>query len=149
MDDLLKNGKVNMNNSPHKSYEFVATNLIKWRNDMNRKIIITGVLGLLIAMTAPVFAESTKDMARIEKLEERTRDLEARMAKVEASSQSHKQMGMKQHDHDMMDKGMANHPMGQMPQQAPQQNPPMGNMPQGGAQQPQGGGMPAGGMGDM
>ncbi len=113
---------------------------------MNRKLITLGTMLLVFASVAvaPVFAETTKDTARIEKLEERTRDLEARMAQMEASS--HKQMGM-------MDKGMKmgmdNHPMGQMPQQVPQQNPGMGGaMPQGNAPQQQGG-MPPGGMGDM
>lgn len=112
---------------------------------MNRKLITAGAMLLILASAtvAPVVAETSKDAARIEKLEERTRDLEARMAQMEASS--HKQMGM-------MDKGMKmgmdNHPMGQMPQQVPQQNPGMGAMPQGNAQQQQGG-MPPGGMGDM
>ena len=92
----------------------------------------------------PVIAETAKDTVRIEKLEERTRDLEARVAQMEASM--HKQMGM-------MDKGMKmgmeNHPMGQMPQQVPQQNPGMGGaMPQGNAPQ-QPGSMPSGGMGHM
>ncbi len=112
---------------------------------MNRKLITAGAMLLVFACTTvtPVIAETAKDTARIEKLEERTRDLEARMAQMEASS--HKQMGM-------MDKGMKmgmdNHPMGQMPQQVPQQNPGMGTMPQGNAPQQQGG-MPSGGMGDM
>lgn len=109
---------------------------------MNKKVIILGasLLVLVTATTTPVFAEPSKDTARIEKLEERTRDLEARMAKAEANS--HQQMGMKQHDHDQMDKGMGNNPMGQAPQQIPQQNPGMGgSMPQGGAPQ-QGGAMP-------
>jgi len=123
----------------------------KRRNNMKRKGIIMGAMlvGFIAGATAPVFAESGIDVARFEKLEERTRDLEARLAKVEAWS--HKQMGMMQHEHGMQDKGMgANNPMGQAPQPAPQQNPGMGGgMPQGGATQPQGGGMPAGGMGDM
>lgn len=107
---------------------------------MNRKLITAGAMLLVFASTTvtPVIAETTKDTARIEKLEERTRDLEARMAQMEASS--HKQMGMKM--------GMDEHPMGQMPQQVPQQNPGMGAMPQGNAPQQQGG-MPSGGMGDM
>ena len=113
---------------------------------MNRKLITVVTMLLVFAgsTVTPVFAETAKDTARIEKLEERTRDLEARLAQVEASS--NKQMGM-------MDKGMKmkmdNHPMGQVPQQVPQQNPGMGGaMPQGNAPQQQGG-MPPGGMGDL
>jgi TolA-binding protein len=136
---------------------------------MNRKLIVLGamLLTILATTTAPVYAEVAKDTARIEKLEDRTRDLEARLAKVEASSQQqtskmmqHEQgmmgKGMQQ-GKDMMDKGMGmgmNHPMGQMPQQGqqmPPQNPGMAdNTPQGGSPQ-QGAGMPAGGAmgGDM
>lgn len=112
---------------------------------MNKKLFVAGAMLLILASAtiAPVVAETGKDAARIEKLEERTRDLEVRMAQIEAAS--HKQMGM-------MDKGMKmgmdNHPMGQMPQQVPDQNPGMGTMPQGNAPQQQGG-MPPGGMGDM
>lgn len=105
---------------------------------MNGRIVITGMLALLATSTAPAFAETAKDTTRIEKLEERTRDLEARVAKVEAAA--HKQMGMMQHDHGMPNDATANGPMGQMPQQG------SGAMPQGGAQQqPQGGAMPPAG----
>ena len=123
---------------------------------MNRKLIALGamLLTVLATTTGPVYAETAKDTARIEKLEERTRDLEARIAKIEASSQE--QVGkMMQHEQGMMGKGMgngtgANNPMGQMPQQVPQQNQaPAAGMPKGGAQ-PQDSGMPAGGgMGHM
>ena len=117
---------------------------------MNRKLITAGAMLLVFASTTvtPVSAETAKDTTRIEKLEERTRDLEARLAKVEAST--HNQMGMMQHGHDMMNKGMQqgkdmmdkgmNNPMGQAPQQG---------MPQGNTPQQQQGGMPQGGMGDM
>ena len=107
---------------------------------MNKRIIVTGIVTLLVATAAPVFAEAENNTARIEKLEERTRDLEARLAKVEASA--HKQMGMMQHDHAMKEQGM-NNPMGQVPQQNPGMN--------GAAPQQPGAGMPAGGapMGDM
>ncbi len=129
---------------------------------MNKKVILTGatLMSILALTTAPVFAETGKDTSQIEKLDGRVRNLEERMAKVEAAT--HKQMGMMQHGHDMMDKGMKqgqdmmdkgmqqgqdmmdkgmnNHPMGQAPQQG---------MPQGGAPQQPAGGMPAGGMGDM
>lgn len=112
---------------------------------MNKKLIVLGALLLTSFATsaAPVLAETGKDTTRFEKLEERVREVEARLAKVEASS--HKQMGMmQQHGHDMMNKGMqqgqgitnngANNAMGQAPQQG----------------MPQGGGMPSGGgMGDM
>lgn len=117
---------------------------------MNRKAVVLGavLVTLLTTISTPVFAETSKDAARIEKLEERVRNLEVRTAKVEAST--HKQMGMMQHDHAMQGKGTGmNNPMGQAPQQVPPQNPNMGgSMPQGGAPQQQGGGMP-GGMGDM
>ena len=123
---------------------------------MNRKKQAVGIcvsLFIVIGMARPftVQAEGAKDSERIIKLEDRMRDLEGRMAKVEATSmqQANKMM---QHDHGMMGKGMgANNPMGQMPQQVPPQNPGMGGgMPQGGAPQQQGGNMPpSGGMGDM
>ena len=123
---------------------------------MNRKVIVLGTMFLVcsIVTTTPVFAETGKDTARIEKLEERTVNLEARMAKAEAASQnSQKEMGMMKHDHGMQgqQQGMApgmNNPMGQVPQQVPQQNSGAGAaMPQGGAQQ-QGNSMPPA-MGDM
>lgn len=112
---------------------------------MYRKFIVVGAMLLAssAAPVTPVFAETGKDTARLEKLEDRVREVEARVAKVEESS--HKQMGMmQQHGHDMMNKGMqqgqnmpgnaANNAMGQAPQQG----------------MPQGGGMPpGGGMGDM
>ncbi len=114
---------------------------------MNRKVIVIGTMLLVLSVstTAPVFAETSKDAARIEKLEERTLNLEARMAKAEAAS--NKQMGMMQ-GHDMMQKGQKmgqdmmqqgmNNPMGQVPQQVPQQQnqPPAAGMQQGGAAMP-------------
>ena len=103
---------------------------------MNRKTMVVGVviLSFFIATSAPIIAETSSETTRIEKLEERVRDIEARLAKVEAAT--HKQMGMMEHD--QMMKGQmgsgTNSPMGQMPQQG----------------MPQGGGMHSGGgMGDM
>lgn len=117
-----------------------------------KKKILSGVFAVTTAffICAPVLAQAETSNVRTEKLEERVRDLEARMAKVEASSQ--KQMGMMmQHGQKMggPNMGNTNPAMGQMPQQVPQQpaqQAPGMNMPQGNAQ---GGGMPAGGMGDM
>lgn len=115
---------------------------------MFKKTIVLGILlvGTLAVSAAPTLAQTTKDSIRIEKLEERVRDLEARTAKVEASSNKQMaQMGMEKHSgHDTMKQGMGmNNPMGQAPQQIPQGNAPQAapgnNMPAGGA--PMGGDM--------
>jgi hypothetical protein len=45
-------------------------------------------LGLTVALQTPSVAETASASTRIEKLEERVRDLEARMAKVEAAAHS-------------------------------------------------------------
>ena len=93
-------------------------------------------------MVSPVFAETSKDAVRTEKLEERMSNIEARVAKVEADS--HKGMGMMEHGHDAMNKkGMGmNSPMGQ----APQADSNMGNTTPQTQSAPQQGGAPAGGM---
>ena len=113
---------------------------------MEKRIIATVALSFLVsAVPASAFAETGKDTVRIEKLEERMRNLEARMAKAETPPE--RQMGMMNHDHSGQGKGMGmgmNDPMGQAPQQRGSA------MPQGGVQQPpQAGAMPPGGMGDM
>lgn len=107
-------------------------------NGKMKKVVFILTLSI-IGIAAPLWAQPQggDNSGRISKLEERMRDLEARMAKVEASS--NKQMEMMQHGHDMMNKGMGNNPMGQVPQQNPGTG---GAMPQGGA-------MPPAGMGDM
>lgn len=108
----------------------------------------------LLNMPTPSFAESSPDVARLSKLEDRVRDLEARMAKVESSQ--HAGMGMMM-DHQHQPGTMPNHPANKMMGTAPQGNmpsdpgsamkddamemPPMGNAPQGGGMQQQGGGM--------
>lgn len=108
---------------------------------IKRNLVIGGLLVTSLALTTlPVLAETAKDSVRIEKLEERVRDIEARMAKVEESS--HKKMGMMpqgQHGMGMKDS------MGQPPQN-PQQDAP--TMPQQGGAAPAGA-MPPGGMGHM
>ena len=87
------------------------------------------LLFLTGAVPAPAFAEAGKDIVRIEKLEERMRNIEARMAKAETPHD--KQMGMMNHDHGGQGTGMGtNDPMGQAPQQGGSA------MPQAGTQQP-------------
>lgn len=121
-----------------------------------RKRLIAGSIIALFPLWAGVaLAETSKDSSRVEKLEMRVRDVETRLAQLEADS--HKQAANMMQHHKMQGKGMAGspNPMGMQPQgnqaipQQPAQGggmmddsmemPPMGNAPQGGM--PQGGGM--------
>lgn len=107
-------------------------------------ISILMIVSLMFATNSALAQTKSDTQSRVEKLEERVLNLEARMAKVEEAS--HKRMGMMPNHPGMkmqgqqqdMGSGMNTPPMGQQPQQVPPQNPNMNNgMPQGG------------GMGDM
>lgn len=132
---------------------------------LSKRIIAGSIIALLPLGAGVALAEGGKDSSRIEKLEMRVREVETRVAQLEADS--HKQAANMMQHHKMPGKGMAGspNPMGMQPQgnQAMPQQPAQGGgmmddamemPPMGSGQQPMGnapqGGMPqGGGMGDM
>jgi len=132
---------------------------------LRQQILAVSAMALFPFWAGVSLAEGSKDIGRIEKLEMRVRDVETRLAQLEA--ESHKQAANMMQHHKMQGKGMAGspNPMGVQPQgnQAMPQQPMQGGgmmddsmemPPMGSGQQPMGnapqGGMPqGGGMGDM
>ncbi|MFO0842276.1 MAG: hypothetical protein U0797_07730 [Gemmataceae bacterium] len=126
------------------------------KNGINRIALTFAVAALGAATPASTHAQGADHSAQIAKLEERVRDLEARLAKVEATQHSKMgmKMGMGMHKGGMPNQDPGTSAMGKAPQGAGQAGGGMMDdsmeMPPMGGNQPMGGGMPSGaGMGDM